>query len=88
MQGEQNFAFNLQANMMDHGLWDIDGTPCLENTTKNPVIQDIPLCSICLSDVSAIDFQMDCCLSKFHHDCLNKWIIFGSRKCPNCRSNI
>ena len=31
MQDKQNFACNLQSNIAVHGLWDINGPPCLEN---------------------------------------------------------
>lgn len=30
MQIQQDFAFNLQMNMITHGLWDMDGKPLLQ----------------------------------------------------------
>ena len=75
--------------MVTHGLWDINGLPCLETPTEEHVIIDDPLCSICLNATSnEEDFLTTCCLSKFHHDCLNGWIRAGSGTCPNCRSDI
>ena len=75
--------------MVTHGLWDINGLLCLENPTETeePDMIDDPLCSIC-SDVASNeeDFLTTCCLSKFNHDCLDRWIRAGSGICPNCRS--
>ena len=89
MQDEQVWAFNLQSNMVTHGLWDVNAQPCLENQTDDPAINDDPVCSICLDVASdSEDFLTNCCFSKFHLDCLNIWKMVGLRTCPNCRSNI